>query len=214
LSAPKLCIILPCVIFRLHFLAAQELHRLSSEKQQLHWSGKILLGLIGLVFGLAALSLPILLQNKHLLIPYLKKDPFAAETLMAEVSNPFYLYAAGVVILVSVIVGFVLLRKENPANGFRVLFIGNALGIMLVIYLVIGRAEMFSQHAHIEFLKSCAANNIPVQTFGFKSYAQYFYGQSAQTLPSAKPSWPKAFHRIFASRQKSIAKQSWMHVVI
>lgn len=172
--------------FPLTFLAAQELYRLSSEKQQLHWFGKILLGLIGLVFGLAALAFPILLKKKDLLIPYLKKDPFAAETLMAQVSNPFYLYAAGIVILVSVIVGFALSKKENPANGFRVLFIGNAIGIMLVIYLVIGRAEMFSQHAHIEFLKTCAAKNIPVQTFGFKSYAQYFYGQSTQTLPSGE----------------------------
>lgn len=171
--------------FPLTFIAAQELYRLSTEKERLSILSSVVLGIVGGLFVVAALAFPILLDFREKLLPYFN-DSFAAEAMFSAISAPWYLYVAGIFILAVLTVSHFKVRSAQPENGYRILFLGNALAVAMVLYLFIGRAEMFSQYAHIEFLKTCAEKNIPVQTAGFKSYAQYFYGKSTQTLPGWK----------------------------
>lgn len=168
--------------FPLTFLAAQELCRLCEEKRKPILISRILLGITGILFATAALAFPLLLNNRETVIP-LMKDPFAVESLAAEISTPWYLFAAGIWIICVIGISHFWVRKTDHEKGYQFFFLGNAVSVALVLYLFIGRIEMFSQNAHIEFLKEAANKGIPVQTMGFKSYAQYFYGQSQKRLP-------------------------------
>lgn len=178
--------------FPLTFLAAQEIYRLSEEKRKPTVLTGVVLTINGLLFVVATIAFPILLNSRDTVIPFMK-DPFAVESLAAEISTPWYLFAAGAWIITVIGISHFWVRKSDPEKGYQFFFVSNAISVALVLYLFIGRAEMFSQNAHIEFLKEAAAKNIPVQTMGFKSYAQYFYGQSKQHLPSWEEIHEKGF---------------------
>lgn len=169
--------------FPLTFLAAQELYRLSEEKRKPTAITGAILGFTGFLFALAALAFPLLLNKRDVVIPLLK-DPFAVENLQADISTPWYLFLAGVWILAVIGIGHFLVRRSEPERGYRFFLLGNAVSVALVLYLFIGRAEMISQNAHIEFLEKARQEGIPVQTMGFKSYAQYFYARSSQRIPA------------------------------
>lgn len=168
--------------FPLTFFAAQEVHRLVQNRLKPDIISRILLVFTGALFAFAAIAFPILLNMRHVVLP-LMNDSFAVESLAAEISTPWYLFSAGIWILLVMTVSHVWVRGKNPSRGYRFFFFGNAVSVALVLYLFIGRAEMFSQNAHIEFLKKAASERIPVQTIGFKSYAQYFYAQTEQHMP-------------------------------
>ena len=168
--------------FPLTFLAADELYRLAEEKRKPILITAILLGITGFLFAASAIAFPILLNHREVVLP-LMKDPFAAASLAADISTPWYLFGAGAWIIVVLGVSHFWVRSSDAARGYQFFLVGNAVSVALVLYLFIGRAEMFSQNAHIEFLKEAAQKGIPVQTIGFKSYAQYFYARSSQYIP-------------------------------
>lgn len=169
--------------FPLTFLAAQELYRLSEEKRNPTVITAVVLGITGFLFAVAALAFPVLLNNREAVVPLIK-DPFAVENLNADISTPWYLFLAGAWILLVMGIGHVWVRRPQPEGGYRFFLLGNAVSVALVLYLFIGRAEMISQNAHIEFLEKARGESIPVQTMGFKSYAQYFYARSSAHIPA------------------------------
>jgi hypothetical protein len=142
---------------------------------------------------------PLLLLNREALIP-LMKDPFAVETLKAEVSFTPLLFLPAAIVLAAMVGAHVWVRKFNPADGYRLFFVMNALAVTSMLYLFIGRAEMFSQNAHVAFAKESARQGIPVQVMGFKSYVPYFYGQSQKRIPGwqqiLEEGYPKDIHLI------------------
>jgi hypothetical protein len=168
--------------FPLTFLAAEELRRLSEEKRKTDTLTGIVLGISGMLFLIGATMFPLLLLNRGTLIP-LMKDPFALETLRAEVSFSPLLFLPPLLIFMGMSAAHFLVRQSSARRGYRFFFGINAIAIASVIYLFIGRAEMFSQQAHIEFAKESARLGIPVQVMGFKSYVPYFYGKSQKRIP-------------------------------
>ncbi len=168
--------------FPLTFLAAEELYRLSNKGIKPGITTQVILSLTGGIFLLATAAFPILLMNRDTIIPLLK-DPFAVETLQAEVTFSPWLFLPAAIIFTGMALSHFWVRKSKAGNGYRFFFGMNALAIATVIYLFIGRAEMFSQHAHVEFAKESARMGIPVQVMGFKSYVPYFYGLSEKALP-------------------------------
>jgi len=187
--------------FPLTFLAAQEVYRLAEEKRKPTTLTAVFLGICGFLFAAAAIGFPLLLNQRESVTP-LFKDPFAVESLNAAITDPWYLFLAGAWILAVMGIGHFWVRRPEPEKGYRFLFVGNAVAIALVLYLFIGRAEMFSQNAHIEFLEQSAQKGIPVQTMGFKSYAQYFYGKSTQHIPD----WEKILNEGYATDIHLVAK--------
>lgn len=168
--------------FPLTFLAAEELRRLSEGGKKPETVTQILLSITGGIFILAAVAFPLLLLNRDTVIPLLK-DPFAVETLQAEVTFSPLLFLPALLIFTAAAVSHFWVRKSDSAGGYRFFLGMNAAAIASVIYMFVGRAEMFSQHAHVEFAKESARLGIPVQVMGFKSYVPYFYGLSKKTLP-------------------------------
>lgn len=55
------------------------------------------------------------------------------------------------------------------------LFFGTAVTLLVYLKAVVPKIEQYSQAPAIEFYESLQGKDVYVTTFGFKSYAQYFY---------------------------------------
>jgi hypothetical protein len=101
-------------------------------------------------------------------------DKFAVHNLQANVHWTGLEFLIGIVFLAGAFLVYFALKKHK----FRLLVGGlivNLLFIYLAIAVIIPKVELYSQHAAIEFYKTCAKHHCYVETHGFKSYAYLFY---------------------------------------
>lgn len=120
--------------------------------------------------------LPILAQNKELLIPYLK-DPFAVACLNANVQWHGWEFTIGIIYLLVLISALLALRYKRSLNAVIYMFLGSAICIFFSAAVLVPKIEGYSQAPAINFYKSLASKNVYVSTIGFKSYAPYYYFQ-------------------------------------
>jgi 4-amino-4-deoxy-L-arabinose transferase-like glycosyltransferase len=162
--------------FPLTFLAALSLHRMlyggAKPKAYVLW----LLGILGFVWALAMLALPLVGLLKSAIIPLLK-DKFAAANLQADVHWTGLEFLPGLVFAAAI--GYAIYKLRMGADLRRaavVLFGGVALTICLLLPWIVPKVEGYSQRAAIEFFESKRGCNCYVATLDYKSYAHYFYG--------------------------------------
>jgi 4-amino-4-deoxy-L-arabinose transferase-like glycosyltransferase len=140
----------------------------------------ILLSFQWVIWASAIVAVPYIFHNQVSLSKYFN-DPFAQESLMSGESWPKVTWIPAISIF---FVSILLLKFRNSLKRFVfVLSLGNSLVISLTLIFFIGRIETFSQSGMIELLESVPKGE-SVQTYGFKSYAQYFYGKSTKTTPT------------------------------
>lgn len=161
--------------FPVTFLAALVISQLIEGKIQFGKGMKILLSIVAGVFIVATIITPWLGMNIELIKPLFKNDPFGYASLNAQVNWTGWEMIPGVLLLIIVIIAMVQFRKERILRGVQTLFFGTALFVFLGLIFFIGRVEMYSQNAEIEFCKTLQNKDCYVVTSNFKSYAQYFY---------------------------------------
>jgi hypothetical protein len=161
--------------FPLTFLAAYTLDKLMDGK--IRFGGSLMAGLwiVGGLFVLFTILLPIAGQNIELLEPLFAKDPFAKANLDAVVNWTGWEVLPGLVLLAVLATATYFLRRAEWQRGLGVLFGGTALFCMLTLIFIAGRIEGYSQRAAIEFCKERQGEDCYVMTHGYKSYAQLFY---------------------------------------
>jgi hypothetical protein len=160
--------------FPLSFLAAYTIHRyLTLSKEFPRWQTSLIL-FFGIVFALLLTTAPYLAQHSELIIPYIK-DPFAVDCLKTPVNwngiEPLIGTVYGILVITSCI--FIFRKKRQVA--MVLLFFGTALTLLVYLKMVVPKIEHYSQGPAIEFYESLQGKDVYVTTFGFKSYAQYFY---------------------------------------
>jgi hypothetical protein len=111
-------------------------------------------------------------------------DPFANESLMANVVWTGYEKIPGFILLAG-LVAFILLAAQHQKKALLVLFASSAIAINLTIVLITPKVEQYAQGAAIEFFKSKATGNSIVETIGFKSYAHLYYARRTPALARA-----------------------------
>jgi len=169
--------------FPLTFLAAVVLDKiLRNEIAFSRWM-KILLCVVGGLFVLATVALPLLGMNAETLKP-LFKDPFAQANLNADVQWSGLEILPGVFLLAVLVLTLRWFGKGEGEKATRVLFGGTAMFVMLTLIFFIKRIEGYSQRAAIEFFETKAGEDAYFTTHGYKSYAQYFY---TREMPHANP---------------------------
>ncbi|GIV32990.1 MAG: hypothetical protein KatS3mg031_0525 [Chitinophagales bacterium] len=159
----------------LTFLAAWHIHHTLTSGYNMPRFQQVAGMLMGSLFGIAAIALPLLGNHPDWIKPHLH-DPFAVATLDAAVHWPVYLILPGLLYIMAVITVFTLLQK-NYKRAIGVLFVVSALFTEALLYLHVPRIERYSQGAAIDFYKSLAGKDVYVQVLGFKSYAHLFYTQ-------------------------------------
>lgn len=160
--------------FPLTFLAALTIDKvLRGEIDMARWM-KVLLLVIGGLYVLVTVAMPFVGMNAEILKP-LFDDPFARGNLEADVRWTGFEILPGLLLLALLIVTNRWFNRDKPARGFRWLFGGTAVFIMLTLIFFINRIEGYSQRAAIEFFQEHADEDAYFITHGYKSYAHLFY---------------------------------------
>jgi hypothetical protein len=165
--------------FPLTFLAAHSLTQLESGQFKIRkWIG-ILNAVIGTILGLAFLLLPFSDQ----LIPALIRngiiqDKFAEASFLAGTHWIGFEWIIGVLMLA--FTGYSSWRYlRNKADQYwKSISIGGVIVFSLAMLILVPHVEDYTQNAAIEFWKSKRGVNCHLETLGYKSYAQYFYGET------------------------------------
>ena len=90
----------------------------------------------------------------------------------------------GIFLLALLIFSIRQISKGNKEKGFKYLFGGTALFVMMTLVFFIGRIEGYSQRAAVEFFESKIEEDCYIITSGYKSYAHLFY---ARKKPADNP---------------------------
>jgi 4-amino-4-deoxy-L-arabinose transferase-like glycosyltransferase len=136
----------------------------------------------GMVIGLAMLALPIVGQHTDKLIPLIK-DQFAQGNLEAFVQWNWVDYLPGILWLIGLILGLVYLSSGTYRSTITILFAGTILSTSIFLIRFPKKIATYTQQAAVDFYKSLEGQDVYVETYQFKSYAQYFYFRKAAFSP-------------------------------
>lgn len=163
--------------FPLTYLATYSIQKLiNKEFEWKKWLNTLFiiltlfLGIVFVLIGSAYLFLPWLIQSD------LIADKFAVENLKANVSWQGFEWVIGFVFLFISFYSLVQIKK-GKLNFVYGLFLASLFSISTIIIFVVPKIEQYTQRAAIEFYKVCADKQFYIETIGFKSYANLFYGK-------------------------------------
>ena len=139
----------------------------------------ILVLIIGLIISAAFVILPLIDGIKQHIIPYIKDD-FAVASLNVSGSWNGFESSIGGLFGIMVLIFFIQQHRKNTIAALYSLLIAFSILLPTYIWQVAPKIEQYSQGPAIEFYKTLQGQNCYVETFGFKSYAQYFYPQQTQ----------------------------------
>lgn len=159
----------------LSFLAALYINRLAAQKALFFRSVRWGLLVIGGVFSLLLVALPLVAINKTALIPYIK-DPFAVGNLQVAVAWGGWEWLIGLFYLGTIMYAILRLEK-NAARHLHTLFLSTATCLFCFTAVVVPKIEQYTQGTAIAFYQSMRGKDVYLETIGFKSYADLFYGQ-------------------------------------
>ena len=158
----------------LSFLAATYITNLIKEKQQ---ANRMLIWLylfLGVLIATVLTVLPLISSFKHLLIPLIN-DPFAVAGIMKPVSWGGYEFIFGIMYLLAVVASFWFMLKRLFFRAIIIMAAGTGVVLLSYMVFVLPKVEAHTQGSLIDFLQSKKGEDVYVMTFGFHSYAPYFY---------------------------------------
>ncbi len=163
--------------FPLTFLAALTITQLIDKKIAFNRWMKSGIIIIGLIYSVVTISVPFIARHIDLLKPLFKSDAFALASLGADVRWTGWEALPGFLML-AILTGFFRMnRKEKFIHGIWILFAGTAVFVFIGLVFFIGRIEMYTQDANVEFCKSLVGKEGYIVTSGMRSYIPPFYSK-------------------------------------
>ena len=158
----------------LTFLAAYYCSDLLKQHQKMPWFKALLVLFIGLILSTALVLLPIVEHIKPLIIPLIK-DPFAVASLAVKADWNGMEWTLGCLFGIIVLIFFIQQYRGNTVAALYSLLIAYSILLPAYIWQVAPKIEQYSQGPAIKFYKTLQHQDAYIETYGFKSYAQYFY---------------------------------------
>ena len=109
-------------------------------------------------------------------------DPFALASLQADAGWNGYEWLIATVPLAIIFLISRFYRRRQLLHYALSSLAGVCVFTMLATVVVVGRVEAYSQRAAIEFFESKNSENCYILTMYYKSYAQYFYGKTRNSM--------------------------------
>ena len=163
--------------YPLTFLAAQSLYNIVEGKWKFRSWMRFSLFFIGFIAAAVTIALPFLGRNIERLKPLFEKDPFALANLNANVNWTGMEAAAGLVMLVVIFIAVLGFNSRRKVLMFNTLFFGTAIWVFATLVFYISKIETYSQRAAIEFWEQNSDKDAYLTTYGYKSYADLYYGK-------------------------------------
>jgi len=167
----------------LSYVSAEVLASFESGVWQ--WKKLYSIGLliVGTLFGIVLILVPIIGQYAHLVSPYIK-DAFVQGNLQAPVYWSGYEKWIGMFFVVSIWY-LMLSKKFKPIQKiYRIMIIGIGV-LMAYTAIVVPKIEGYTQATVIDFYESKVGQRVYIETIGFKSYAHLLYFQKPAASPDA-----------------------------
>ena len=142
---------------------------------KLHTILQILFGIVGIALGIVLTAIPFVLMNKDKWVNKID-DVFARGNLQADVHWYWWDGIGGFILLMGVIY---YLFEKNVKLKTSLLFASITVCCLFSSIILTSKIEAISQRANIEFFEARQNENCYVETWGYKSYAQYYYTKKA-----------------------------------
>ncbi|MBO9730327.1 MAG: glycosyltransferase family 39 protein [Chitinophaga sp.] len=160
--------------FPISFLAAYTFYKWDRKELDYKKYAGVLATILGAIIAIVLLAVAVIALNIKQLIPYVK-DPFAQANMAADVKWSGWEGIVGLLMVATVIIGIVQLKKRAFINAATVYFVGTALVIFTAAAIIVPKVEKYSQAAAIEFLEQRQGEDCYVAALGYWSYAPFFY---------------------------------------
>jgi len=160
----------------LSFLASHYMLNVSLKKETWKKYQTILFVFIGSIWGILLTVVPLIMVNKELIFPYIK-DKFAVDSLKTPIYWSGYEALIGVFFILGMIVTALMINKKSIERGILIIANTVSLSLLLVLFFVLPKIEGFTQGPVIAFYESLQGKDCYVESYGYKSYAQYYYFQ-------------------------------------
>lgn len=190
----------------LTFLAGMVMANCHNQRIQYRRTSAVMVFTLGTFIAMVFLAIPLLGRNAGWMETFLSyvDDPFAKANLSVPVSWPWFTLLPGLLLLAAVFFAFRDLWVRRLQRGFILLFGGSMVALQLFLLFNVPRIEQYTQGPAIEFLKGIRKENPYVETLGYKSYAQYFYGN---VMPVGDTASLRAYERENADRYEDIPRR-------
>ncbi|GAA0564815.1 ArnT family glycosyltransferase [Chitinophaga japonensis] len=162
--------------FPVTFLAAYTFYKWERQEAPYKKYVAVFTGIIGAIVSLLLLLVTIIAMNIEKLVPYVD-DPFAQANMMADVHWSGWEGSAGVLMVLTVVLGLRYLKKHAFGHAAWTFFGGTAIVIFLAAALIVPKVERYSQGAAIDFLEERQGEDCYVNALGYWSYAPFFYAR-------------------------------------
>lgn len=160
----------------LAFMAAFYLDELIQNKEKINTAVLYGVILMGLIFSSLLAALPYLANHPEIIEPYIR-DEYAKANLNIKVEWQGWENLTGIFYFLLIILSAFFFAKKSNWKAITTLFYATALCLFIYLITVVPKIEQYSQGPAIRFYQSLAGKDVYMWPVGFKSYAQYFYGQ-------------------------------------
>lgn len=160
----------------LAFMAASYLDNLVQNKERINTAVLYGVILMGLIFSSLLALLPYLANHPQIIEPYIR-DEYARANLNIKVAWQGWESLTGIFYFLLIILSAVFFAKKSNWKAITTLFYSTAICLFIYLITVVPKIEQYSQGPAIRFYQSLAGKDVYMWPVGFKSYAQYFYGQ-------------------------------------
>lgn len=165
----------------LSFLASLVLFKhLKAETTLRKWQSTVFL-IIGVLLGFVFITLPLLLKNKEVIYPYMN-DQFAVDSLATSTNWSGFEIIGGILFSIGIVLTYILLRRGRIINGLVINAISMGATLLIILFFILPKIEAFTQGPAIEFYEDKKGEDCYIESFGFKSYAQYHYSETPAGL--------------------------------
>lgn len=162
--------------FPVSFIASCFIYELVNNRTTLKKYLLWIIAITGAVFSILLTAIPLLAQNKEIIIPYIK-DPFIAACLNTPVKWNGYEFSIGIIYFIIVLISIIMLNRKKFFKGFLTLSYATSFCMFFYLLEVVPKIEKYSQAPYINFLQSITGKDVYVSTLRFYSYAPFFYFQ-------------------------------------
>jgi len=162
----------------LTFLATFVIYRMINKKIEFSRWLKIILVVLSVIYGGLIIVLQLVTRYKdEILARGMIRDDFASANLEAVVHWSGWEFMVGVILIIGTVGSLLIFRKKILYQIIGI-FVSCLLYTNLTMTIIVPKVEKYTQNAAIEFYEKISEEDCVVETWGFKSYAQYFYSKS------------------------------------
>jgi hypothetical protein len=160
----------------LSFLAADYLYNREQSGQKFPSWISLWILIQGLVISILIATLPIALSLKNYWVGMIN-DPFVRENLSVPLDMFGWESTAGIILLIGVWTLYRSFKQGATQRGMLAFTLSVGLSFNVALVLIVPKIESISQGATIAFFEQSSREEVHLATYGYKSYAQYFYGE-------------------------------------